>query len=123
MSFGENIIAARERVKMKQLALAKKLKIRASVLSRYETGKRIPRADLLGRIAEVCKVPIGELYVTEKAAQSAVAEEPTAYAPDVPATKTDVEKLKKAQEKGFKELRRMLRQRTSRNPYDGDMVR
>jgi transcriptional regulator with XRE-family HTH domain len=60
---GENIAAARERAGLTQAQLALEVRgtARASTASDWESGKSMPDAPTLRRIAEVCKVTADEL--------------------------------------------------------------
>ncbi len=52
---------ARERRKLTQVALAKKVGVHQVTIARIETGERRPSMDLLQRLAKALKVKVGEL--------------------------------------------------------------
>ena len=52
---------ARERRKLTQAALAKKVGVHQVTIARLETGERRPSMDLLQRLAKALKVEVGEL--------------------------------------------------------------
>ena len=52
---------ARERRKLTQAALAKKVGVHQVTIARLETGKRRPSMDLLQRLAKALRVKIGDL--------------------------------------------------------------
>ncbi len=52
---------ARERRKLTQAALAKKVGVHQVTIARLETGVRRPSADLLQRLAKVLKVKMEDL--------------------------------------------------------------
>lgn len=59
--FGSNLRRLRQERHMTQEQLAEKLHSAKQVISRYETGDRIPRADAAARIAAALDVPISYL--------------------------------------------------------------
>lgn len=59
--FGENLRHLREQNKLTQKALAQKLHIKRSTLSKYETGDREPGLKTLVKIADVLEVSVDKL--------------------------------------------------------------
>ena len=53
--------AARERKRMTQAALAKKVGVHQVTIARLETGERRPSMDLLQRLAKTLKVKVSKL--------------------------------------------------------------
>ena len=53
--------AARERKRMTQAALAKKVGVHQVTIARLETGERRPSMDLLQRLAKTLKAKVSEL--------------------------------------------------------------
>ncbi len=53
--------AARERKRMTQAALAKKVGVHQVTIARVETGTRRPSMDLLQRLAKTLKTKVSEL--------------------------------------------------------------
>ncbi len=53
--------AARERKRMTQAALAKKVGVHQVTIARLETGVRRPSMDLLQKLAKVLRVKVAEL--------------------------------------------------------------
>ena len=52
---------ARERRKLTQAALAKKVGVHQVTIARLETGERRPSMDLLQRLTKALKVKVGDL--------------------------------------------------------------
>jgi len=52
---------AREKRKLTQAALAKKVGVHQVTIARLETGERRPSMDLLQRLAKTLKVKVGDL--------------------------------------------------------------
>jgi len=52
---------AREKRKLTQAALAKKVGVHQVTIARLETGERRPSMDLLQRLAKVLKAKVGDL--------------------------------------------------------------
>ena len=60
-TFGENLKRIRKERRMTQEEMAEKLHTSKQVISRYENGQRIPRADVAARYAETLNVPLSSL--------------------------------------------------------------
>lgn len=65
IKLGDRIFLARDRKAMTQRTLAEALGVRASHLSRWETGKVEPRSDVLVSVASVCEVSLDWLLTGE----------------------------------------------------------
>lgn len=63
-SIGDNIKQYRERVNMSQQDLALKIRVGASKIDLYETGKQIPTKETILKISTVLDVPAAELLNT-----------------------------------------------------------
>lgn len=59
--FGKNLKALRTNAKLTQQDLATKLKVAPSTIGMYESGKRMPDADILNKIANIFGVSIDYL--------------------------------------------------------------
>lgn len=62
MNIGENIKKCRKEKGLTQQELASKSEISRNALINYESGKRIPNLDILGKIADALSMQINELY-------------------------------------------------------------
>ncbi len=58
---GSVLKKARERRKLTQAALAKRVGVHQVTIARIETGERRPSIDLLQRLAKTLKVKVGDL--------------------------------------------------------------
>ena len=65
-----SIASAREKAGLSQRALAEKLHVSAAAVALWDTGKTMPRASLLLRLAEVCGCSVEELLQKEDAKSS-----------------------------------------------------
>jgi transcriptional regulator with XRE-family HTH domain len=59
--FGENLRAARKRLKLTQEEVAERSGVHATEVSRIEAGKRDPKVSTLLRLAAAVEVPPGRL--------------------------------------------------------------
>jgi transcriptional regulator with XRE-family HTH domain len=59
--FGENLRAARRRLKLTQEEVAERSGVHATEVSRIEAGKRDPKVSTLLRLAAAVEVPPGQL--------------------------------------------------------------
>lgn len=60
-SIGDNIKLYRERVNMSQQDLALKIRVGATKIANYETGKQVPTKETIMKISTVLDVPAAEL--------------------------------------------------------------
>lgn len=60
-SIGDNIKLYRERVNMSQQDLALRIRVGASKIANYETGKQVPTKETIMKISTVLDVPAAEL--------------------------------------------------------------
>ena len=65
-NIGENIRIARIKKNMSQLELAKNLNVERSTVSGWETGKRSPDFDMLGRLCAVLDIPMLSLMAEKE---------------------------------------------------------
>ena len=63
MQIGQRVSFYRQAQNLTQRQLAKRLKMAASQLSRYETGQTQPGLKVLKRIARALDVPIADLFI------------------------------------------------------------
>ena len=62
MAANNRLRAARVLMGMTQLQLAEKIGAKEIEISRYETGRAVPAADLKRRIADILQMPAFELF-------------------------------------------------------------
>ena len=60
-----NIRTIRKKIGMTQMQLSERLHISRAAVAMWETGKSMPRADMLPQIADVLGCTVNELYADE----------------------------------------------------------
>ncbi|HVZ32773.1 MAG TPA: helix-turn-helix domain-containing protein [Polyangiaceae bacterium] len=73
LRFGERLRRLRERKQLSQLELSQTIPIEPRVISRYERGVTLPRADTLVLLARVLDVSVGKLLLGEEDDERAIA--------------------------------------------------
>ncbi len=65
-SFAENLKAARKKAGLNQAQLGEKLGVSSLTISSWETGRKQPDLDKIGKISEALSILPSELFITEK---------------------------------------------------------
>lgn len=61
MSFAQNLVTARKRLRMTQERLARELGITAQAISQWENEETVPELERIPQIAKALRIPIGWL--------------------------------------------------------------
>jgi len=79
MSLGKNLKRARKERGMTQMQLALEIGTSLSLVSKYESGKTVPRITAAARIAEALDISLDELIGTESSENPSGGEAPGGY--------------------------------------------